>query len=161
MQTLISLGTAAGELLKAKGETVAVSESSSAGLVSAALLSVPGASAYFLGGGVIYTPVAREILLGIDFDDHPGVRSASEAYARLAAIAIRDKLGATWGVAETGASGPTGNSYGDQAGHTCIAIVGPVERVITLETGASDREANMWRFTERTLAEFEDALRSA
>jgi PncC family amidohydrolase len=161
MPSLISLGAAPGQLLKARGETVAVSESSSAGLVSAALLSVPGASAYFLGGGVIYTQVARDVLLGVDLDDHPGVRSASEAYAKLAAIAIKDKLGATWGVAETGASGPSGNRYGDAAGHTCIAIVGPVERVITLETGSVDREANMWRFTERTLAEFEDALRSA
>lgn len=161
MQTLTSLGTAVGDLLKARGETVAVSESSSAGLVSAALVSVPGASAYFLGGGLIYTAVAREVLLGIDIDDHPGVRSASEAYARLGALAIREKLGATWGVAETGASGPTGNRYGDRAGHTCIAIVGPVERVVTLETGSGDREANMWRFTERTLAEFEDVLRSA
>lgn len=161
MQTLTSLGTAVGGLLKARGETVAVSESSSAGLVSAALVSVPGASAYFLGGGLIYTAVAREVLLGIDIDDHPGVRSASEAYARLGALAIREKLGATWGVAETGASGPTGNRYGDRAGHTCIAIVGPVERVVTLETGSGDREANMWRFTGRTLAEFEDVLRSA
>lgn len=163
--SLIRLGDPAGGLLKARGETVAVSESSSAGLVSAALLSVSGASQYFLGGGVIYTQVAREVLLEIDFNDHPGVRSASEAYALLAARAIRDKLGADWGVAETGAAGPTGNRYGDDAGHTCIAIVGPgpngAEHVVTLETGDADREANMWRFAEHTLETFVTALEKA
>jgi len=56
------------------------------------------------------------------------------------------ELGADWGFAETGAAGPTGNRYGDAAGHSCLAIAGPVERVITLETGAPDREANMRAF---------------
>lgn len=161
MMPLIDLGSPAGSLLKARGETVAVSESSSAGLVCAALLAVPGASAYFLGGGAVYTQVARERLLAIDLADHPGVRSSSEPYAQLAATAIRDRLGATWGVAETGAAGPTGNRYGDAAGHTCIAVVGPVERVFTLETASADREANMWAFARRTLEVFEEALRSA
>jgi PncC family amidohydrolase len=163
--SLTQLGAPAGSLLKARGETVAVSESSSAGLVSAALLSVSGASRYFLGGGVIYTQVAREVLLEIDFDNHPGVRSASEAYAVLAARAVRDKLGADWGVSETGAAGPTGNRYGDDAGHTCIAIVGPgrdgIEHVVTLETGDADREGNMWRFAEHTLDTFVAALEKA
>jgi PncC family amidohydrolase len=161
MRSLISLGETVGALLKQRGETVAVSESSSGGLVSAALLAVPGASAYFLGGGVIYTHKAREVLLEIDFDDHPGVRSSSEPYAALAAAAIRARLGTTWGLAETGAAGPTGNSYGDAAGHTCIAVAGPLARRFTLETGARNREANMWRFAEAALTEFEAALRAA
>lgn len=161
MRSLVSLGETVGALLKQRGETVAISESSSGGLVSAALLAVPGASAYFLGGGVVYTHKAREVLLEVDFAEHPGVRSSSEPYAALAAAAIRGRLGATWGVAETGAAGPTGNSYGDAAGHTCIAVDGPLARRLTLETGARNREANMWRFAEAALAEFEAALRAA
>ncbi len=150
-----------GALLKERKHTVAVSESSTGGLVSAALLAVPGASAYFMGGGVIYTHRARETLLEIDFNDHPGVRSSSEPYAALAAAAIRGRLGTVWGVAETGAAGPAGNRYGDSAGHTCIAVAGPAERVLTLETGLSDRERNMWLFAEKTLAVLQETIRAA
>ena len=161
MTVLSSMAAEVGALLKARGETVAVSESSSGGIVSAALLSIPGASAWFMGGGVIYTHRARETLLEIDFDDHPGVRSSSEPYAELAAQAIRRRLDTTWGIAETGAAGPTGNRYGDAAGHSCIAVAGPVNRVMTLETGLADREENMWLFARQTLQFLEQALRDA
>jgi nicotinamide-nucleotide amidase len=135
--------------LKAKRQRIAVAESSTGGLISAALLAEPGASAYFLGGGVIYTAQAREALLGITPADMEGMRSASEAYALLLARRVREKHGAEWGLAETGAAGPTGNRYGDAAGHSCIAVVGPgIERVITLETGSADRRANMYRFAQ-------------
>ncbi|MCA3376154.1 MAG: CinA family protein, partial [Roseomonas sp.] len=78
-----------------------------------------------------------------------GMRSASESYALLLARRVREKHGADWGLAETGAAGPTGNRYGDAAGHSCIAVVGSgVERVITLETGSADRRANMYRFAQ-------------
>ncbi|MDP6876441.1 MAG: CinA family protein [Alphaproteobacteria bacterium] len=140
-----------GALLKERGDTVAVSESSAGGLVSASLLSVPGASKYFLGGGVIYTHRARGRLLGVPKEAMEGLRSSSEPYAMLCARTVREHLSATWGLAETGASGPTGNSYGDDAGHTCLAVTGPVERVITLETGSNDREANMWVFAKAAL----------
>ncbi|MBM84771.1 MAG: damage-inducible protein [Rhodospirillaceae bacterium] len=161
MSNLTNMGAAVGELLKERNETVAVSESSSGGLVSAALLAIPGASAYFMGGGVVYTHRARETLLKINFDDHPGVRSSSEPYAELAAATIRDRLGANWGLAESGAAGPTGNRYGDAAGHTCIAVAGPIKRVLTLETGLENRDRNMWLFAEKTLATIEEALRAA
>ena len=161
MAELLTMAESVGALLKERGETVAVSESSSGGLVAAALLSVPGASAYFMGGGVIYTQTAREVLLGVDLAGHPGVRSSSEPYALLGASAIRERLGTTWGLAETGAAGPTGNGYGDAAGHTCIAVTGPAEHTETLETGIADREANMWRFARRTLEVFERVLREA
>ena len=130
---------------------LAISESSTGGLVCAALLSVPGASRYFLGGGVIYTGAARHALLDIPADLPAETRSASEPYASLCARTIREKLGATWGLAETGATGPTGNRYGDSAGHCCLAVAGPVELVITLETGSDDREANMWAFARAAL----------
>ena len=144
-----------------RGETVGVSESAAGGLIAAALLAVPGASRYFLGGGVVYTAAAREALLGIGTAEMAGMRSASEPYAQLAARAIRERLGATWGLAETGAAGPTGNRYGDAAGHACLAVSGPTEVVRTLETGSSDRAANMRAFALAALGLLHEALTTA
>jgi nicotinamide-nucleotide amidase len=159
--SLADLGGAVGELLKARKQTIAVAESSAGGLVNAALVAVPGASGYYLGGGVIYTAAGRTALLGIGKQDVTGMRSASEPYAKLLAQRVRDNLGATWGLSETGASGPGGNRYGDAPGHACIAISGPVEAVITVETGSGDREANMWEFARRALELLESCLRKA
>jgi nicotinamide-nucleotide amidase len=140
-----------GAMLKKRCETVAVSESSTGGLISASLLSVPGASAYFLGGGVIYTGAARHALLELPAVLPAEKRSASEPYAALCAGTVREKLGATWGLAETGATGPAGNRYGDDAGHCCLAVDGPVQLVTTLETGRAEREENMWAFSQAAL----------
>jgi nicotinamide-nucleotide amidase len=158
MNELDPLARSLATILKDRKETLAVAESSAGGLISAALLSVPGASAYFLGGGVIYTQAARRALLRLPDESVKGIRSSSEPYAVLKARTIRELLGATWGLAETGATGPTGNRYGDAAGHACIAVAGPVERVITLETGHDDREKNMWAFAKRALELLETAL---
>jgi PncC family amidohydrolase len=158
METLLPAARAIGARLKARGETVAVAESSAGGLVSAALLAVPGASAYFLGGAVVYTRASREGLLGITEAGMAGMRSSSEPYAILLARTVRARLGADWGFAETGAAGPAGNRYGDAAGHACLAVSGAVERVITLETGSADREANMRAFAAALLALAADAL---
>src|SRR5205823_5682257 len=117
----------------------------------AALLAVPGASAYFLGGGVRYTQAARRTLLRVPDERGTGIRSSTEAYALLKARAVRELLGTAWGLAETGASGPTGNRYGDAAGHACFAVAGPVERSLTLETRHADREQNMWAFARAAL----------
>ena len=157
---LTSIAGSLGALLKERKETIAVAESSAGGLISAALLAVPGASAYFLGGGVIYTQVARRGLLRVADEAVTGIRSSTEVYALVKARAIRQLLGTTWGLAETGATGPTGNRYGDKAGHACIAVVGPVERAITLETGDPDREKNMWAFARAALALLEESLRA-
>ena len=137
--------------LKARGETLAVAESSAGGLISAALLTVPGASAYFLGGAVVYTRQARGELLAITEEAMQGIRSASEPYAALLARTVRERMAASWGLAETGATGPSGNRYGDPAGHACLAVDGPTRRVLTLATGSADREANMHAFTQRAL----------
>ncbi len=160
MNELTSLATALGTRLKEREETIAIAESSAGGLISAALLAVPGASAYFLGGGVIYTQAARRGLLRVPDESVKGIRSSTEAYALLKARTIRELLGATWGLAETGASGPTGNRYGDAAGHACFAVTGPVERAVTLETAHGDREKNMWAFAKRALELLEAALAS-
>lgn len=146
MEALLPAARAIGERLRARGETVAVAESSAGGLVAAALLAVPGASAYVLGGAVVYTRAARAGLLGITEAEMAGIRSASEPYALLLARRVRERLGADWGLAETGAAGPSGNRYGDAPGHSCLAVAGPVERVVTLETGMAGREANMRAF---------------
>jgi PncC family amidohydrolase len=143
-----------------RGETIAVSESAAGGLIAAALLAVPGASRYFLGGGVVYTAAAREALLGIGPAEMAGMRSASERYAQLAAHSIRERLGATWGLAETGAAGPTGNRYGDAAGHACLAVSGPTDAVRILETGSSDRAGNMRAFALAALALLDETLRA-
>jgi PncC family amidohydrolase len=137
---------------------VGVSESSAGGLISASLLAIPGASAYFLGGGIIYTQPARRALLDVDDERVRGIRSSTEDYARVKARAVRQLLSATWGLAETGASGPTGNRYGDAPGHACFAVAGPVERALTLETHDSDREKNMWSFARAALLLLEAAL---
>ena len=137
--------------LRDRGETISVAESSSGGLVSAALLAVPGASAYFLGGSVVYTRPAKNTLLAVPDAILDEYRSASEPHALALARAARERLGADWGLAETGAAGPTGNRYGDAAGHTCIAISGAAEIVRTVETEDDDRAANMARFTKAAL----------
>ena len=161
MESLTELGSAAGALLKDRKQTLAVAESSAGGLINAALVSVPGASVYYLGGAIVYTLSARSALLGVTAQDMTNIRSASEPFAQLLARRARDNLGATWGLSETGASGPTGNRYGDAPGHACIAVSGPVEAVITLETGSADREANMWAFARRALELLETCLRKA
>jgi nicotinamide-nucleotide amidase len=161
MNELAARAAGIAERLKAAGQTIAVAESSTGGLLSAVLLAAPGASVYFRGGGVIYTAQARGGLLGLTPAQLPGIRSSSEPYALLLARTVRERLGATWGLAETGAAGPAGNRYGDAPGHTCIAVVGPAERVMTLETGAADREANMWAFTDAALALLRECLEAS
>lgn len=161
MESLATFGSVVGTLLKARKETLAVAESSAGGLINAALVAVPGASAYYLGGAIVYTQAGRKALLGIVAEDMVDIRSASEPFAKLLARRVCSNLGATWGLSETGASGPTGNRYGDSAGHACIAVSGPVEAVITLETGSADREQNMWLFARRALALLEACVRKA
>ena len=161
MPDLNSMASSVGALLKETQQTIAVTESSCGGLISASLVAVPGASAYYRGGAVIYTRVAQQGLLGIPDEAMANIRASSEPYALLNARTVRESLGTTWALSETGASGPTGNRYGDSAGHACIAVAGPVERSITLETGDADREANMWVFARAALDLLEQCVRES
>jgi PncC family amidohydrolase len=161
MQTLLPQAEKVAALLKRRGESVAVAESSTGGLIAASLLAMPGASAYFLGGAVVYTKAARAALLDIDDAQMAGLRPSTEVYASMIAKRVRDSHGAVWGLGESGATGPTGNRYGDAAGHSCIAVVGPSEKSITLETGKADREANMRAFAARALELFAETLEAA
>jgi PncC family amidohydrolase len=151
MQELLPIAARVGAALKARKETIAIAESSTGGLISAALLAVPGASAYFMGGSVIYTRTARAVLMGITPEMMEGKRASTEYYANLLAGTVRQKFATTWGVGETGATGPTGNSYGDAPGHCCYAISGPVAHAFTLETGKPDRVENMRLFARAVL----------
>jgi nicotinamide-nucleotide amidase len=147
----------AARLIERK-ETIAVAESSTGGLIAASLLGVAGASAYFDGGAVFYTRTARAALLGIADAEMAGMRASTEPYALLCARRMRERHGTTWGLSETGATGPTGNRYGDAVGHSCMAVVGPIERAITLETGSADRRANMEAFAKRALELFYEVI---
>ncbi|HQT78475.1 MAG: damage-inducible protein [Rhodospirillales bacterium 20-64-7] len=160
MEKLLPLAEKLGARLKARNQTIAIAESSTGGLLSAALLSVAGASAYFRGGGVIYTAQARKGLLDIPTPLPASIeRASTEPYALLLADTVRGRLDADWGLGETGAAGPAGNRYGDKAGHTCIAVVGAAfSKAITLETGSDDRVANMRAFAVRALELLAEAL---
>jgi nicotinamide-nucleotide amidase len=151
MQDLVAIAEQIAAKLIERRQTIAVAESSTGGLISAALLAVPGASAYFLGSAVVYTRDARRILMDIPDDAMKGIRSASEPYAKLLASQIRTRFATDWGLSETGATGPTGNRYGDSAGHSCIGVAGLEPSAMTLETGSADRVANMHVFAATAL----------
>jgi nicotinamide-nucleotide amidase len=151
MKDLVAIAEKIAVKLVARKQTIAVAESSTGGLISASLLAVSGASAYFLGGAVVYTRDARRILVDIPDEAMKGIRPASEPYAKLLASRIRDRFSTDWGLSETGATGPAGNRYGDAAGHSCIAVAGPEPSVMTLETGSPDRLGNMQIFAATAL----------
>ena len=151
MKDLVDIAEQIAAQLMARKQTIAVAESSTGGLIAAALLAVPGASAYFKGGAVVYTREARRLLMDIPDEAMKGFRSASEPYAKLLAEQMRRRFETNWGLSETGATGPTGNRYGDAAGHSCMAVAGAATKVITLETGISDRAGNMQTFAKTAL----------
>ena len=161
MPDLSSMAASVGALLKESDQTLAVSESSCGGLLSACLVAIPGASAYYRGGAVVYTRFAQRGLLQVPDSAMTGLRASSEPYALLNARTVRESLDTTWALSETGASGPTGNSYGDSAGHACFAVTGPVERAITMETGDANREANMWVFAKAAFDLLEQCVRES
>lgn len=156
--TLTNRTATIATLLKQRQQTIAVAESSTGGIISASLLAVPGASAYYLGGSVIYTIEARNLLLQIPRDVLKTQTPLSEDYVTLCARQMRENLHATWGIAELGAAGPAGTPYGHPPGICVLAVDGPVTLTARIETASDDREANMWAFAERGFALLEEAL---
>ncbi len=146
-------------LLTDRGETVAVAESTAGGLISAALLSVPGASRYYAGGGVVYTLKSRTELAGVPAAEYAHYRGTTAEMLASLAEAMGSRLGATWCIAESGLAGPTGGRT-VPAGRTLVSVVGPVNRAVSLDTGSADRPGNMVAFTTFALETFRDALRS-
>ncbi len=154
MQELLDIAARIGARLKTRGETIAVSESSTGGLMSAALLSVPGASAYYLGGAVVYTKKAREVLIDLPGEviiEAKAQKPLSEPFVLLLGRTLRTQFSSTWALAEIGATGPAGSRYGDPAGTACLALAGPVERSLTHRTGGDERVANMRAFARAGL----------
>ena len=160
MPSLVQMAAPVGALLKERDQTVSVSESAAGGLISAALLSVPGASAYFVGGGTVYTQTARRGILRFN-DAKVQMRGSTEEYATLAASAIRDILETDWAIGESGAAGPSGNRYGNPAGHVALAVVGPVSATRIVQTGNDDREDNMWTFAQAALDLLHDTVKAS
>jgi nicotinamide-nucleotide amidase len=148
---LLDAGRRAGDALVHRGATVAVAEGSCGGLVSAALLAVPGASSYYRGGAVIYTGAAVRSLLGDSVPRPEPLRGASEPFARWLAEEIAADLGTTWGLGEGGATGPSGNPYGDPPGHCWLAVHGPAPATRHLLTGDDRRLENMAAFATAAL----------
>ena len=161
MVDIATMGAAVGALLKERGQTVAVAESSSGGLICAALLAVPGASAYFKGGGTVYTGAAKQLLMDLSDVAMSADRAATETHARHLADAARTRLDADWGIGETGAAGPSGNRYGDPPGHTCIGVSGPVCRTATVETGQDERVDNIAACAAAALALLQTCVEKA
>ncbi len=160
MVELVARAERIGAILKQRKETLAVAESSAGGLISAAMLSVPGASAFFIGGSVTYTRQSMRALLNMTDDKFAQMRGLTEPTALALARAAHQLLSPTWAISEIGAAGPTGSRYGDPAGKTVIAITGPSERAIVVETGSADRLANMRSFAAAALDLFEKILGS-
>ncbi len=160
MRELMPLAEQAARLLKARKQTIALNESSTGGLISAALLAVPGASAYYIGSVVVYTRQAWDAVRDFREEELGGIRAATEHNALVRARIARQRFATTWGIGETGAAGPTGNRYGDPAGHTCVAVVGAIERAATLRTGKSERMGNMYAFAAAALTLLVEVLES-
>lgn len=161
LDALAAIGAQAGALLKARGQTIAVVDGATGGLISASLLAMSGASAFYLGGGVIYTLKGRRIVLGHPPGSLRGLTSATEDYAIAQASLIRERYGADWGIAETGAAGG-GSSHplGVTSGTSAVAVAGPdgVVAARLVQTGSNDRLANMQAFTKVALRLLHETL---
>jgi|SRR5450631_174671 nicotinamide-nucleotide amidase len=160
MQTLIPLSEEVGKLLVARNDKVAVAESAAGGLINAALLAVAGASGWCLGGAVLYTRRSRLALKDMYPEMFAEMTGSTEVYARFMARMVRERFDAQWCLCETGTAGPTGSRYGYPAGHACFAVSGPVDRVLTIETGNDDRVANMYAFAEAGLRLLVETLKA-
>ncbi len=147
---LTELGGSISDALRRRGETVAVAEGSAGGLISATLLAVTGASAYYAGGAVVYTRAAVKAFMAGAIETPHGMRGATEGFAEYLAASVAAKLGSTWGLAEAGAAGPP-NPYGDPAGHCWLAVSGPSSLTRHVLTGDDDRAANMVAFATAAL----------
>lgn len=146
-------------LLRARGEKIAVADGATGGMIAASLLTVPGALDFFVGGGVVYSLRARDVLFALPRGAYAGMRGASEDYALLQARAIRDNFGAGWGIAESGSVGGSSHPSGAPAGRSCVAVVGPLgEFTRVIETGVDERIANMEAFTRAALGCLEEVL---
>ncbi|MFO7535568.1 MAG: CinA family protein [Kiritimatiellia bacterium] len=114
-----------GRRLRDRGETVAVAESCTGGMLGARVTAVSGSSAWFLGGVIVYSNVAKIRLLGVSSRLLAARGAVSEETAKAMARGVRRLFGATYGMAITGIAGPGGSVPGKPAGTVCLAVAGP------------------------------------
>ena len=162
MDKLNKIANQISGILKKKEETISVVESSSGGLISAALLSQSGASSYYMGGQVIYTAQSIRALTGLRLRElkEKNIRSSSEPFALLIAQKGCAMYDTNWCIGETGASGPSGNGYGDPAGYSCFAVAGIKEKTNNILTGSNNRIDNMFKFSEEALNQFLEIIKN-
>ena len=161
MPDLESMATSVAAALRERQHTVSVSESSGGGLISACLVAIPGASDYYVGGVVSYTRAAQKGFMHVPRRSDAGPPRQHRGLRPAKCPRSARRSGHHLGLERDRASGPTGNRYGDSAGHACIAVSGPVEKSITIETGDDNREANMWVFARHALDLLEQCIREA
>lgn len=126
--------------LTARGETLALAESCTAGRLAAWLGGVPGASAFLMEGAVVYSNAAKVRTCGVspaDLDAHGAV---SEPVARQLAAGIRARAGTTWGIGITGIAGPGGGTAEKPVGTVHIALAGPEGTIHRAERFYGDRD---------------------
>lgn len=141
------------EHLRAREEKLAVADGATGGLIMASLLTVPGALNFFVGGGVVYSFRARDVLFAQPREAYKGIRGPCQEYAELQARSIRDNMHADWGIAESGSVGGSNHPGGAPSGLSVVAVAGPdgLLRHTVLETESDDRIANMYAFTRNAL----------
>jgi nicotinamide-nucleotide amidase len=127
-------------LLKARGETLATAESLTGGLVGAALTDVPGVSAIYRGGVVVYATDLKATLAGVPADLLADVGPVHPDTAAALATGVRDRLGATYGLATTGVAGPDPQE-GIEAGTVYVAAAGPTAVRVRKLSLTGDRAA--------------------
>ncbi|MEQ9519176.1 MAG: CinA family protein [Parvibaculum sp.] len=161
MDTLLPLAKKVADLLKTRGETIAVGESSVGGLVSASLIAQAGASAFYVGGTIIYTPQAGRVLRAGAGIDLKGQTPLTPGFVEVLADGFRRQMGTDWATAEMGAAGPSGSPYGPGPGTGAVAVAGPVLRGRLVETGSADRMSNMRSFGQAKLELLIECLEEA
>ena len=149
--TLTKLAVDTAKALRNTQATVAVAESSTGGLISAALVAIPGASEFYVGGSVVYSLPSRRELLRMRRADVQGIEVLSEAMALRFAEHARAQLDTTWAIAELGVAGPADSPYGHPAGTCVIGVAGPRTASLRIDTNSNQRENNMWRFADEAL----------
>lgn len=145
------------EVLKRRGETVAVAESLTGGLLGATYTSVPGASATFRGGVTAYATLLKVELLGVPEPLLAAQGAVSPDVAAAMAAGARDRLGATFGLALTGVAGPDPQD-GHPVGEVHVGLAGPEAGVVRSLRLPGDRAAIRTAAVEDALALLRDVL---
>ncbi|KAL4745495.1 hypothetical protein BDW72DRAFT_186595 [Aspergillus terricola var. indicus] len=141
------------ELLKARRETLSVAETAAGGLISACLLSVPGASAVYKGGLTVYTLESRLAFAGWTQVDREKYRGPTTEIVGQMADHTRRTLESTYAVSESGTAGPTGGTTRNRTpGYVAVAVsTANGNQTREVETGSSDRAQNMVAFARESL----------